>query len=156
MTDAEIRAAEILLVEDDPGDVKLSLAALEQAKIRNRISVVEDGVLAMEFLRRQGAYAQAPRPDLILLDLKLPRKDGLQVLAEIKADEDLRTIPVVVLTSSAAEKDVVRSYNLRANAYVTKPIDFDRFTAIVRSIEAFWVCVVALPPKPPATRTLGR
>jgi two-component system, chemotaxis family, response regulator Rcp1 len=146
MKESEIRVVEVLLVEDSPSDTELTLAALEDAKMRNRVSTVEDGVQAMQFLRRQGPYADAPRPDLILLDLKLPRKDGRQVLAEIKADENLKTIPVVVLTASPEEQDMLRAYQLHANCYITKPVDFDQFNQVVRSIESFWFVVVALPP----------
>ena len=137
--------AEILLVEDNPGDVRLTREGLKDAKVRNHLSVVADGVEALAFLRRQGQYVEAPRPDLILLDLNLPRKDGREVLAEIKADEDLRRIPVVVLTTSSAEQDIVASYNLAANCYITKPVDFAAFVQVVRSIEDFWFTIVRLP-----------
>ncbi|HWH70296.1 MAG TPA: response regulator, partial [Candidatus Sulfotelmatobacter sp.] len=120
--------------------------ALAEAKVRNHLSIVEDGVQALEFLRRQGPYAQAPRPDLIMLDLNLPRKDGREVLAELKADPDLKAIPVVVLTTSRAEQDVLRAYRLHANCYITKPVDFEQFLEVVRSIESFWLCLVTLPP----------
>jgi len=139
------RPIEILLVEDSPSDTDLTVEALAAAKISNRLSVVEDGVQAMEFLRRQGGYAQAPRPDLILLDLNLPRKDGREVLADIRADEKLTTIPVVVLTTSQAEKDVLHAYALHANCYITKPVDFQQFMEVVRAIEDFWLTVVKLP-----------
>ncbi len=139
------RAIEILLVEDSPSDTELTIEALHEAKIRNRLSRVEDGVEAMEFLRRKDAYSQAPRPDLILLDLNLPRKDGREVLAELKSDPDLRTIPVVVLTTSKADQDVFRAYQLQANCYITKPVDFEQFVNVVRSIEHFWLEVVTLP-----------
>lgn len=139
---------EILLVEDNPADVDLTQETLAYAKIRNRLHVVTDGEEALAFLRREGRYTQAIRPDLILLDLNLPRKDGREVLEELKADADLRAIPVVVLTSSDAEKDVVRSYDLGANCYVTKPVDLDQFANVVRTIEDFWFIVVKLPPKP--------
>jgi two-component system, chemotaxis family, response regulator Rcp1 len=142
------RPIEILLVEDSPSDTDLTLEALRDFKVRNHVTVVEDGVLAMEFLRRQGAYAEAPRPDLILLDLNLPRKDGREVLAEIKADEHLKNIPVVVLTTSRAEQDVLRSYQLSANCYIAKPVDFNQFLEVVRSIETFWLFVVTLPNGP--------
>jgi len=142
------RPIEILLVEDSPSDTDLTLEALRDFKVRNHVSVVEDGVLAMQFLRRQGPYAQAPRPDLIMLDLNLPRKDGREVLAEIKGDDDLKSIPVVVLTTSRAEQDIVRAYQLSANCYITKPVDFNQFLEVVRSIEAFWLFVVTLPPAP--------
>ncbi len=139
------RPVEILLVEDSPSDTDLTLAALAEAKVSNRVTVVEDGVQAMEFLRRQGNRAQAPRPDLILLDLNLPRKDGREVLAEIKADEELKSIPVVVLTTSQAEKDVLQAYALHANCYITKPVDFQQFLEVVKSVEGFWLTVVKLP-----------
>jgi chemotaxis family two-component system response regulator Rcp1 len=141
----EGRSIEILLVEDNPGDVRLTIEALREGKVRNNLSVATDGVEALEFLRRRGAFANAPRPDLILLDLNLPKKDGREVLAEIKADPDLKTIPVVVLTTSKAEEDVVRSYHLHANCYVTKPVDLDQFISVVRAIEDFWLTIVALP-----------
>jgi CheY-like chemotaxis protein len=136
---------DVLLVEDDPGDTLMIREAFAHNKVRNTLSCVTDGVQAVQFLRREGAYADAPRPDLILLDLNLPRMDGRQVLAEIKRDEDLRTIPVVVLTTSQAEEDILRSYELHANAYVTKPVDFDRFIEVVRQIDDFFVTVVKLP-----------
>jgi CheY-like chemotaxis protein len=136
---------EVLLVEDDPGDVLLIREAFEDNKVANRLHVVADGVEALDFMRQQGEHAEAPRPDLVLLDLNLPRKDGREVLAEVKRDEALRTIPVVVLTTSQAEEDVLRSYDLHANAYVTKPVDFDRFIGVVRQIDQFFVSVVKLP-----------
>jgi chemotaxis family two-component system response regulator Rcp1 len=145
MSAAVTRPVEILLVEDNPGDIRLTIEALRDAKVRNNLHVARDGVEAMAFLRREGPYANAPRPDLILLDLNLPRKDGREVLAEIKADARLRAIPVVVLTTSAAERDVVQSYNLHANCYSTKPVDLDQFIAVIRSIEEFWLMVVTLP-----------
>jgi CheY-like chemotaxis protein len=138
---------EVLLVEDDPGDVLLIREAFEDNKLSNRLHVVSDGVEALDFMRQSGEHADAPRPDLVLLDLNLPRKDGREVLAEVKEDEDLRTIPVVVLTTSSAEEDVLRSYNLHANAYVTKPVDFDRFIGVVRQIDQFFVSVVKLPKR---------
>ena len=138
-------SVEILLVEDNPGDVRLTLEAFKDAKVRNNLSVVENGVEAMTFLRREGKFASAPRPDLILLDLNLPKKDGREVLEEIKADADLRRIPVVVLTTSQAEEDILKTYNLHANCYITKPVDFDQFIKIVRSIEEFWLTIVKLP-----------
>ena len=137
---------EVLLVEDDPGDVLMTQEAFEEHKVRNRLTVVSDGAEALSYLRREGAYANALRPDLILLDLNLPRRDGREVLAEVKADEDLRRIPIVVLTTSQAEEDIVRSYDLHANAYVTKPVDFDRFVDVVRSIDEFYFTIVRLPP----------
>jgi len=136
---------EILLVEDSPDDADLTIDALREGKVRNRISHVEDGVEAMAFLRRQGKHASAPRPDLILLDLNLPRKNGREVLAEIKQDPDLRRIPVVIMTSSDDEKDIVAAYNLHVNCYVTKPVDLDQFVRVVKSIEHFWFTIVKLP-----------
>ena len=138
---------EILLVEDNPGDVRLTKEALKEGRFANLINVAVDGFEAMAFLRREGKYANAPRPDLILLDLNLPKKNGREVLAEIKADSDLKRIPVVVLTSSQAEKDIVATYNLHANCYITKPVDFEQFICVVRSIEDFWFAVVKLPPR---------
>jgi len=140
------RPIEILLVEDNPGDVRLIKEAFREGKVLNILHVVEDGVEAMAFLRRENTHAQAPRPSLILLDLNLPRKDGREVLAEIKADENLKRIPVVILTSSKSEEDVFRTYNLHANAYVAKPMGLNEFMAAVRSIEEFWLAVVKLPP----------
>lgn len=138
---------EVLLVEDNPGDVQLTQIALEDSKISVNLNVVADGVEAMAFLRKQENYTQVPTPDIILLDLNLPRKDGREVLAEIKADQILKRIPVVVLTTSGAEEDVLRAYNLCANCYITKPVDFDQFVKIVHSIESFWFTVVKLPPE---------
>ena len=138
---------EILLVEDNPGDARLAQEALKEGRMTSRLKVVVDGVEAMAYLRREGQYAGAPRPNLVLLDLNLPRKDGRQVLAELKADEDLRRIPVVVLTTSQAEQDILRSYDLHANCYITKPVDLDRFISVVRSIEEYWCSVVTLPPR---------
>jgi CheY-like chemotaxis protein len=140
-----VELVDVLLVEDDPGDVLLIQEAFADNKVRNRVHIVSDGVEALSFLRRDGEYADAPVPDLILLDLNLPRKDGREVLAEVKADEELSLIPVVVLTTSKAEEDVLRSYKLHANAYVTKPVDFDRFIEVVRQIDEFFVTVVKLP-----------
>lgn len=138
---------EILLVEDNPGDVRLAREALKENKVENNLHIVEDGVSAMEFLRKQGKYQNAARPDLILLDLNLPKKDGREVLAEIKADNDLKRIPVVMLTISKAEEDILRAYNLHVNCYITKPIDLDQFIKVVRSVEDFWLTIVKLPPK---------
>jgi CheY-like chemotaxis protein len=138
---------EVLLVEDDPGDVLMTREAFEEHKLRNSLSVVSDGAEALAYLRREGQYADAPVPDLILLDLNLPRRDGREVLAEIKKDPVLCRIPVVVLTTSQAEEDVLRSYQLHANAYVTKPVDFDRFITVVKQIDEFFVSVVRLPPR---------
>lgn len=139
------RPIEILLVEDNPGDVRLTLEAFKDAKVCNNLSVVHDGIEALAFLNRDGEFAQAPRPDLILLDLNLPKKDGREVLLEIKADENLRRIPVVILTTSQAEEDIFRTYNLHANCYITKPVDFDQFIKVVKSIEEFWLTIVKLP-----------
>ncbi len=136
---------EVLLVEDDPGDVLMTREAFADHKVKNNLHVVSDGVEALSFLRAEGEFRDAPRPDLILLDLNLPRKDGRDVLAEVKTDEALRRIPVVVLTTSEAEEDVMRSYDLHANAYITKPVDFDRFVDVVRHIDEFFVSVVRLP-----------
>ncbi len=138
---------EVLLVEDDPGDILMTREAFEEHKVRNRLNVVSDGVEALAYLRREGRYADAVRPDLVLLDLNLPRRDGREVLAEIKKDEDLHHIPVVVLTTSQADEDILCSYQLHANAYVTKPVDFDRFISVVRQIDDFFVSVVKLPPR---------
>jgi two-component system, chemotaxis family, response regulator Rcp1 len=138
---------EILLVEDNPGDARLAVEALKDSKVSNNLYHVRDGVEAMQFLHRRGEYADAPHPDLILLDLNLPRKDGREVLAEIKEDSDLRLIPVVVLTTSEAERDLVRTYDLHANAYIIKPIDLNRFIEVVQAIEDFWFAIVKLPPK---------
>lgn len=136
---------EVLLVEDDPGDVLLIREAFEFNKVHNNLHVVSDGEQALAFLRKEGEHADARRPDLVLLDLNLPRKDGREVLAEVKQDPELRTIPIVVLTTSEAEEDVLKSYQLHANAYVTKPVDFERFVSIVRQIDDFFVSVVRLP-----------
>jgi CheY-like chemotaxis protein len=139
---------EILLVEDNPGDVELTREAFYEGKIGNRLNVVKDGVEALEYLRRQGAFKDAVRPDIVLLDLNLPRKGGLEVLSELKADPDLRTIPIVVLTTSRDEEDIARSYHAHANCYISKPVDFDKFMGVVRSLETFWLTVVRLPTKP--------
>lgn len=141
------RPVEILLVEDSPGDVRLTQEALKEAKIANNLSVVMDGEEAVNFLHRKDKYRDAPRPDLILLDLNLPKKDGREVLEEIKTDLDLRRIPVVVLTVSKAAEDIARSYNLHANCYITKPVDLDQFIGIIKSIEEFWLTIVKLPAK---------
>ena len=145
MNAALTRPIEILLVEDSPSDTRLTVEAMKEGKIANHLRHVEDGEEAMAFLRRRGAYSDAPRPDLILLDRNLPRKDGREVLAELKQDPRLRTIPVVVLTTSRAEQDVLRSYELHANCYITKPVDFQQFLGVVKSIEQFWLTVVTLP-----------
>jgi len=138
---------DILLVEDNPGDVRLTQEALREGKIRNRLTVAKDGVEALAMLRREGPHGNVPRPDLILLDLNLPRKDGREVLAEIKADESLRRIPVVVLTTSKAEEDILRTYDLHANCYITKPVDLEQFIDVIKSIDDFWLTVVRLPPR---------
>jgi CheY-like chemotaxis protein len=136
---------EILLVEDNPGDVRLTLEVMKDARVRNHMSMVKDGVEALAFLRREGDFADAPRPDLILLDLNLPKKDGREVLADIKSDPTLRRIPVVVLTVSKDVEDILKSYDLYANCYVTKPINMEQFIAVVKSIEDFWLTIVKLP-----------
>jgi len=141
------KAIDILLVEDNPGDVRLAQEALKDSKVNNQLYVVEDGVEAMAFLRRQEKYAGMPRPDLILLDLNLPRKSGREVLAEVKSDDDLKRIPVVVLTVSKAEEDIIKCYNNYANCYITKPLDFNQFMEITKTIEEFWLTIVKLPPK---------
>ena len=143
----DTRPIEVLLVEDDPGDVLMTREALEENKVANHLAVVSDGATAMLYLRKEGEYADAPTPDLVLLDLNLPRMDGREVLAAMKSDETLRRIPVVVLTTSEAEEDVLRSYSLHANAYVTKPVDFERFIDVVRQIDEFFLTVVRLPQR---------
>jgi two-component system, chemotaxis family, response regulator Rcp1 len=139
------RRVEILLVEDNPGDVRLTKEVLKEAKISNNLSVVGDGVDALAFLRRQGEYANAVRPDIILLDLNLPRMNGREVLAIIKEDSNLKRIPVVVLTTSTAEQDIHKTYELHANCYITKPVDLDQFIKVIRTIEDFWLTIVKLP-----------
>lgn len=141
------KLVEILLVEDNPGDVRLTREGLKEGKVRNNLSIAGDGIEAMAFLRREGKYAEAPRPDLILLDLNLPKKDGREVLADIKEDPNLRRIPVVILTTSKAEEDIVKTYNLHANAYVTKPVGFPQFLTAIKCMEDFWLTVVKLPPE---------
>ncbi len=141
------RPIEILLVEDNPADVRLTQEVMKETKVLNRMHVVSDGAEALDFLHRRGAHAGAVRPDVVLLDLNLPRKDGRQVLAEVKADEDLRTIPIVILTVSTAEEDVLRSYQLCANCYITKPIDLEQFSKVVKSVEEFWLTIVRLPAR---------
>ena len=136
---------QVLLVEDNPGDVRLTKEALKEGKLLNQLTVVGDGVEALSFLRKEGKYADALQPELILLDLNLPKKDGREVLAEIKADPSLRRIPVVVLTTSSAEEDILKIYDLHANCYITKPVDLEQFMGVVKSIEDFWVSVVKLP-----------
>jgi CheY-like chemotaxis protein len=139
---------EILMVEDNPGDVRLAQEALKESKVRNNMSVVWDGEEAISFLRREGKYSDSPRPDLILLDLNLPKKDGTQVLADIKEDPHLRRIPVVILTTSEADRDILKTYDLHANCYITKPVDFDKFVEVVKAVDNFWLTIVRLPPSP--------
>ena len=141
------KAIEILLIEDNAGDARLAMEALREAKVHNNLTWLADGSEALAFLRREGKHSGAPRPDLILLDLNLPRMDGRQVLAEIKADPALKRIPVVILTTSQAEEDILRAYNLNANCYISKPVDLDQFIKVVRSIEDFWLTIVKLPPE---------
>ncbi len=143
----ECRPIEILMVEDNPGDVRLTLEALKEGKVSNNFRTVEDGVEALAYLRKEGQYANATRPDLILLDLNLPKMNGREVLAVIKDDPDLRRIPVVILTISKAEEDILKTYNLHANCYITKPVNLDRFLEVVKAIEGFWLTVVMLPPR---------
>lgn len=146
----QVRSAEILLVEDNPGDVRLTMEAMRESKMHNRVTVVSDGEQALDYLQRRGRFSAATRPDLILLDLNLPKKDGREVLQEIKAVEELRRIPVVVLTTSKAEEDICRTYDLHANCYITKPMDLDRFIEVVQQIEGFWLTIVSLPDRQPA------
>jgi len=144
-SERHVQPVDILLVEDSPADVRLTREALHEARVLNTLHVVQDGVAALAFLRRQGEFTGSPRPDLILLDLNLPRKDGREVLAEIKQDDDLKRIPVVVLTTSKAEEDILRSYSLHANAFVTKPVDFEQFIDVIRQIDNFFLSLVCLP-----------
>jgi chemotaxis family two-component system response regulator Rcp1 len=146
----QARPAEILLIEDNPADIRLTMEAMKESKIANRLSIVRDGDEALEFLCRRGRHAGAPRPDLILLDLNLPKRDGREVLREIKSVEGLKRIPVVVLTTSGAEEDILRSYDLHANCFITKPIDLNQFIKVVQHIESFWFSVVSLPERPQA------
>lgn len=146
MHDSSVKPIDILLVEDNPGDARLATEALKESKLKNQIYIARDGIEAMDFLRQKNQFSTAPRPDLILLDLNLPRMDGRQVLAEIKSDDELKRIPVVILTISKDEEDVLRSYNLHANCFITKPIDLEQFMKVVRSIEDFWLTIVKLPP----------
>jgi CheY-like chemotaxis protein len=139
------RALDVLLVEDNPGDVRLAMEAFKESTVRSKLSVVPDGVEALAFLHREGKYADSPRPDLIVLDLNLPRKDGREVLAEIKADTSLKRIPVVVLTTSRAQEDILRSYELHANCYIPKPLDLDQFIHVIKGINEFWFSMVTLP-----------
>jgi chemotaxis family two-component system response regulator Rcp1 len=147
MKKVDASAVDILLVEDNPGDVRLTKEALKDAKVLNEIYVAKDGVEAMEFLYKKGQFAEVPIPDMILLDLNLPRKDGREVLAEIKKDPKLKHIPVIVLTTSKADEDIIKTYNLHANAYITKPVDLNRFVEIIHALEEFWFTIVKLPPK---------
>ncbi len=140
-------AIEILLAEDNPGDARLALEALKDAKVHNQVHLVEDGVEAMAFLRNEGIYKDAPRPQVIFLDLNMPRKDGRETLKEIKMDEDLRSIPVVILTISQAEEDIIKAYDYHANCYVTKPLDLNQFLKVIKSIEEFWLTIVKLPSR---------
>jgi CheY-like chemotaxis protein len=146
MNIAYVRPVEILLVEDNPADVRLTQEVFKEGKVRNQLSVAWDGEEALAMLRREGRFADATRPDIILLDLNLPRKDGRQVLAEIKSDPDLMRIPVVILTTSQAESDLLQSYNLHANCYIVKPVELDHFIDVVRQVEGFWLQIVKLPP----------
>jgi CheY-like chemotaxis protein len=146
MTHTVVKEIEILLVEDNPGDVRLTREALKEGRVLNNLHVASDGVVALEYLRREGKYASAPIPDLVLLDLNLPRMDGREVLAVIKNDPALRRIPVVILTTSRAEEDILNTYDLHANCYITKPVDLDQFMTVVKSIEDFWFNIVKLPP----------
>jgi len=139
------RQVEFLLAEDNPGDVRLTQEALRESKIRNNLNVVTDGMEALAFLRKQGKYADSPTPDVVLLDLNLPKKDGREVLAEIKSDPVLKRIPVVIITSSEAEKDILRTYDLHANCYVSKPVDLDQFIRVIQAVENFWLTIVKLP-----------
>lgn len=141
----EAPPVEILLVEDNPGDHRLTQEALREGKVHNNLHWAKDGVEAIDFLKRRGPYVNAPRPDIILLDLNLPKKDGREVLSEIKSDDELRPIPVVILTTSKAEEDILRSYDLNANCYVTKPVDLDKFIVVVQSIDRFWLTIATLP-----------
>jgi chemotaxis family two-component system response regulator Rcp1 len=141
------RPIEILLVEDNPGDVRLTLEVFKEARMQNNLHVAIDGVEALSFLHREGKYVAAPRPDLILLDLNLPKKDGREVLAEIKTDESLKRIPVVALTTSRSEEDILKTYNLHVNCYIIKPVDFEQFMSVIKGIEGFWLTIVKLPRK---------
>ena len=147
MIPSHTQPVEILMVEDNPRDARLAVEALKDSKVRNNLHHVRDGEEAMDFMRQQGAYVSVPVPDLILLDLNLPRKDGREVLEEIKEDPELKLVPVVVLTTSEAERDLVKTYDMHANAYVVKPIDLDRFVEVVQAIEGFWFTIVKLPPR---------
>jgi CheY-like chemotaxis protein len=145
MTHTIVKEIEILLVEDNPGDVRLTREALKEGRVLNNLHVAGDGVVALEYLRREGKFANAPTPDLIFLDLNLPRMDGRELLSVIKTDPDLRRIPVVILTTSKAEEDILKTYNLHANCYITKPVDLDQFVTVIKSVEDFWFTIVKLP-----------
>jgi CheY-like chemotaxis protein len=146
-TKMNMKPIEVLLVEDNPGDVRLTREALKEGRMWSNLHVVEDGEVALAFVRQQGAYTNAPRPDIILLDLNLPKINGREVLSNIKADENLKRIPVVILTTSQSEEDILKAYNLNANCYITKPVDFDQFLKVVRAIEEFWLTIVKLPSR---------
>lgn len=141
------KSIEILLIEDNPGDIRLTLEAFKDGKVHNHISIVTDGIEALAFLRREGKYSDVKKPDIILLDLNLPKKDGRETLQEIKNDEGLKNIPVIVLSCSSADVDILRSYKLHANCYISKPVDLDQFVNVVKSIENFWLEIVKLPPR---------
>ncbi len=142
----KFKAVEILLIEDNPGDVRLTIEALKESKIINNLQVVEDGIEALSYLKKEGIYKDKPRPDLIILDLNLPKKDGREVLAEIKSDDYLKQIPIVILTTSEAEEDIIKSYELHANCYITKPVNMEQFVKVVKSVGDFWFSIVILPP----------
>ncbi len=142
----KFKAVEILLIEDNPGDVRLTIEALKESKIMNNMHVADDGIEALSFLKKEGIYKDKPRPDLIILDLNLPKKDGREVLGEIKSDDSLKQIPIVILTTSEAEEDIIKSYELHANCYITKPVDMEQFIKVVKSVGDFWFSIVMLPP----------
>ena len=142
----KFKAVEILLIEDNPGDVRLTIEALKESKIMNNMHVVDDGIEALSFLKKEGIYKDKPRPDLIILDLNLPKKDGREVLGEIKSDDYLKQIPIVILTTSEAEEDIIKSYELHANCYITKPVNMEQFIKVVKSVGDFWFSIVMLPP----------
>ena len=142
----KFKAVEILLIEDNPGDVRLTIEALKESKIINNLDVVEDGIEALSFLKKEGIYKDKPRPDLIILDLNLPKKDGREVLGEIKSEDSLKQIPIVILTTSEAEEDIIKSYELHANCYITKPVNMEQFIKVVKSVSDFWFSIVMLPP----------
>ena len=142
----KFKAVKILLIEDNPGDVRLTIEALKEAKIMNSMHVADDGIEALSFLKKEGIYKDKPRPDLIILDLNLPKKDGREVLGEIKSDDSLKQIPIVILTTSEAEEDIIKSYELHANCYITKPVDMEQFIKVVKSVGEFWFSIVILPP----------